>query len=518
MAILKQHDKRSGITYVYESIAAWDSKKGYSVAKRKLIGKIDKDTGKMVPTDGRNRKAMKAAQTKTEQYSRHFYGATYLLDQIGCQLGLIDNLKQCFPNNYLQILSIVYFLITEETSSLQRFEKWHRLHYHPYSSNIPSQRSSEILSSITETQRSNFFEIHARRSSENEYWCYDTTTISSYSQTLKQVKHGYNKEHDPFPQLNLALVYGEQSRLPLYYRKLAGNIPDVKTLTHLIHELDSLGFNSPKLVMDKGFYSKDNVEFLLSKNIEFIQAIKISLKFIQKEIESVYDSIKDVRNYSPENKLYAKTVKMPFKGSGNDGISLHIYFNIERAADEELSFNEKLNERYNEIVTNKRESSHEAFYKKYFIISNDTNETLTVEYNIEEITAHKRYFGYFALLSNTNLSAVEVIGLYRNKDVIEKSFGNLKEKLNFRRTLVSSEHSLNGKLFIEFIALIFLSHIKRKMEETGLFKDYTLQGLIDELDTIECFKGKNKRLHVNEILKKQEDIYRKLGVDIPTSL
>lgn len=32
--------------------------------------------------------------------------------------------------------------------------------------------------------------------------------------------------------------------------------------------------------------------------------------------------------------------------------------------------------------------------------------------------------------------------IYRNKDLIEKNFGNLKERPNFRRTLVSSEESL----------------------------------------------------------------------------
>lgn len=56
MAIIKQHDKRSGITYVYESHSYWDPEKKTARAKRKLIGKIDPDTGGIVPTDGRNKK------------------------------------------------------------------------------------------------------------------------------------------------------------------------------------------------------------------------------------------------------------------------------------------------------------------------------------------------------------------------------------------------------------------------------------------------------------------------------
>ena len=54
--IIKQYDKRSGQTYLYESISYWDSEKKQSRAKRKLIGKLDPDTGEVVPTDGRMKK------------------------------------------------------------------------------------------------------------------------------------------------------------------------------------------------------------------------------------------------------------------------------------------------------------------------------------------------------------------------------------------------------------------------------------------------------------------------------
>jgi hypothetical protein len=42
-------------------------------------------------------------------------------------------------------------------------------------------------------------------------------------------------------------------------------------------------------------------------------------------------------------------------------------------------------------------------------------------------------------LIDTLKESITVIEVYCDKDIIEKSFGNLKERLNFRRTLVSSE-------------------------------------------------------------------------------
>ena len=88
----------------------------------------------------------------------------------------------------------------------------------------------------------------------------------------------------------------------------------------------------------------------------------------------------------------------------------------------------------------------------------------------ESIIKAKRYFGFFALISNETMDAITALELNRNKGVVEKTFGNLKERLNMRRTLVSSEQSLDGKLFVQFVALIYLSHIKKQMQKKALVK------------------------------------------------
>jgi hypothetical protein len=59
MALIRQHDKRSGITYVYESRSWWDPERKMSRSKRTLVGRLDPETGEVVPTDGRMRRAAK---------------------------------------------------------------------------------------------------------------------------------------------------------------------------------------------------------------------------------------------------------------------------------------------------------------------------------------------------------------------------------------------------------------------------------------------------------------------------
>ncbi|GMT44036.1 MAG: hypothetical protein IEMM0003_0855 [bacterium] len=124
----------------------------------------------------------------------------------------------------------------------------------------------------------------------------------------------------------------------------------------------------------------------------------------------------------------------------------------------------------------------------------------------------------FPLAGNEKMDAISALEVYRNKDVVEKAFGNLKERLNMRRLLISSEQSLEGKLFVAFVALIYLSYIKKQMQEKGLYKTYTLGTLPDKLDVIECFEAPGYKMRVGEILEKQKDIYTALDVDPPASL
>jgi hypothetical protein len=64
MSIVKHTDKRSGVTYVYESESYWDKEKKQPRSKRTLIGKIDKATGEIIPTGKSGKK--KDAESSTQ--------------------------------------------------------------------------------------------------------------------------------------------------------------------------------------------------------------------------------------------------------------------------------------------------------------------------------------------------------------------------------------------------------------------------------------------------------------------
>ena len=92
MAIIKQHDKRSGITYVYESHSYWDPEKKMTRSKRKLIGRLDPDTGDVIPTDGRNRKQKEPPASGAQPDYKKLY--EQLLGKYLAQEELIQSLKK----------------------------------------------------------------------------------------------------------------------------------------------------------------------------------------------------------------------------------------------------------------------------------------------------------------------------------------------------------------------------------------------------------------------------------------
>jgi len=461
------------------------------------------------------------------QMQRCFYGASYLFDQIGDITGVKDDLKACFPDTYKQILSIVYFLILEENNSLSRFSHWQKLHQHPFGKDLPSQRSSELFQSIDEEERINFFKKQGKRRIEKEYWAFDITSISSYSGVLKQVKKGRNKEHDRLPQINLALLFGEESGLPFYYRKLPGNIMDVKTVKQLLSEFDVLGYGKVNVILDRGFYSKDNINALYKHHQKFIIGVQIRLKYVKDILEEERENLNLWSNLDTQFGTYGvcRTIawdyeqERPYKGdvlTSKKRAYLLLFYNPEKAAKDQVHMNDYLTSLHQDLKENTLKDYRMKDYNKYFEVTETPKRGRKIQPKDEVIREASRNYGYFALLSNEVKDPFEALSLYRSKDIAEKAFGNLKDRLNFRRMQVSSDFSLNGKLFVEFIALIYLSYVKKKMQDAGLFEHWTLQGMLDELDTIELFESPNHGRMLGEVTKRQSDLYNALGVESPS--
>ena len=520
--------------YVYIDHSFWNAEKQQADHKREYIGKYDGES--FVPNKNFNRlkaeyeasiSQPKTGPVPTDICLRQFYGATYLLDQIAEKTGIAADLEKCFGVLAPQILSIAYYLVTEEGLPLYRFSKWSNTHRHPYGKDITSQRSSELFGLISEEAKMQYFRYQAKRYSCDEYLAFDTTSVSSYSTLIKQVRYGKNKEGDSLPQINLALLYGEKSMLPVYYRKLAGNISDVKVIENLVKDVDFLELKKLKLVMDRGFYSEKNINDLMKHHHKFLIGARLSLKMVNNRLDKIRNDFVTRFNYNSELKLYVMsfteewtyTEEKTRSGeviTDKRRICLHFYYNDQKATDDKVRFNAMLDRLENNLINGTPDPGDAKLYQKYFTIHETPVRGKTYSFNEEAIRKAEQNYGYFALMTNGIKDPSEALRIYRLKDLIEKSFGNLKERLSMRRMAVASEENFEGKLFVQFIALQLMSYIKKQMDKNKLFSDYTLQSLLDEIDIIEYYQQPGKAHHLSEITGKQRRIYEFMDVLSPS--
>ncbi|MFA6715908.1 MAG: IS1634 family transposase, partial [Victivallaceae bacterium] len=517
----------NGVVRVYEDHPYWDKEKKQCRHRRTYIGRQDAH-GNFIPNKSYLAGQASSANETIKAAERRFFGTGFLLDHIGKVTGVEKDIALSFPEQKDQLVSLIYFLVQEGESAVYRFPRWMVSHWHRLKYVLGSQGISRLFGTISEEAKFDFFRRQAKRRLEKEYLAYDTTSISSYSELLKQVRYGRNKDGERLPQINLAMVFGEESGLPVYFRKLPGNINDVSTMEKMIADAAFLELSKVKLVWDLGFYSAKNVNTLYHAHYKFIGGLRPDTKLARESVEAVRNDIVFYSNYLEGDDAYcvSKSVKWDYfwrhrngrEESGTRRLYVHVYYNEQRAAAERADFNRELRELKEAVLNGKATESQVERAKLFLDIKSTPVRGVKVEYNDEAIHVQTRDFGYFVLISNDLKAGGAALECYRNKDMVEKTFNNLKNRLDFKRTLVSSAENLEGKLFAEFVALIYIAYIHKVMKAENLYRNYSIQSLLDELDVIERFDYAGQRIHYGEITEKQRKIYEAFGILAPDGI
>ena len=504
-------NKKTGTVYVYECKSFWDKEKKRPSSTRTCIGKLDPVTRELIPS----RRSDNAAETMLNQEqtaSVKSVGATHFLSRICERLGLDKILKNIFSEHWELILSLAYFQTTDK-KPLSKVEHWTEVHDHPYGRFIDHRRVSELLPKLTEDKQLLFFRKWAKHCLKEDCLAYDITSISSYSELNNMVRLGYNRDEELLPQINLAMLFGEKSCLPIYFRSLPGSIKDVSTLKHFLQTIVFLKIKRPHVIMDKGFFSKDNVNGLLNNRLRFTVAVPFSSKFACEHVETVRATIRNHENFVKINNqnVFCQTSMTKWEGRR---VYVHVYYNAHAAVEEYESFLTNLHHWKEELEQNMPVEAHQQYYDLYFFVKETPKRGRKVEYNQQAIDAHKETkAGFLVLLSNTTKDPVSALQNYRNKDVVEKAFDNLKNSIDSKRLRVHQDESMKGRLFIQFFSLILISYILKIAREKDLLKLFgSVSEILDELKLYSevAIEGKRKKIH-SEQTKKQNVILEAFG-------
>ena len=495
----------NGTVYAYENVSYWDKKTKATKHKRKCIGHVDEASGDVVPN---HKKGAKEAPAGARQFcSVMGIGVSLLLDRIADKIGLAGTLRAVFADDWQQIMTCAYYLV-REGSALSRVEHWSATNSTPYGGILTSQRVSELLTRITSGRQVDFFSKWVDHNRKDEYYAMDITSISSYSELIDFVRYGYNRDKEKLPQVNLLMVSGETSHMPLYFKVLPGSIKDVSTLCETLETLDVIDAKRLHLVMDKGFYSKGNIDAMYGKHIRFLIGVPFTVGYANELVKTArVEGIRTHENYKRvfEDEVYVKSELTKWNGHR---FYTHVYFDSLKAELENRKFDRKLYECFKELEEGNVNDEHKAFYQKFFRVKKTPKRERKVEYNQEAIDNHRENTtGWFVLVTNDVKDPVKALEIYRMKDTAEKAFDDLKNGLDCNQLRIHSDQAMEGRLFIQFIALILSAKIKHMMNEAGWFRNHDMQQVIDEMKFLREFKvEKSRKKIISTITAFQERI------------
>ena len=513
---------KNGRRYVYEVESFWNKEKKKPDSHRKCIGHIDEVTGEIVPNRPCRKKGEATKPVAAPSCSVIQNGILNLANKAADETGLKDCLIAAFPTTWDYLLSCALYLCATG-QPLYRMEGWSKSHSTYIGEPIVSQRISELLQSIPDEDRQFFFRKWMKQDTEDTCYALDITSVSSYSENIALTKYGYNRDHEKLPQINMLMMTGEKSRLPKYYGVLDGKIKDVSALRsatdHIqtLYQMENAHRINLSFAMDKGFFSQKNIDDLYAKRLKFTLGVPFSSKLAREAVEENRETIETAQNLLSvrENEVYGTTKLSKWNGHR---IYIHTYFDPDKYRGEMKDFNHRLKTTYDELCAGEKPDD-ESFVEKFFIVKHTPKRGTKVLWNEEAIAEHRKSrTGWFVLASNTIKDPEAALRIYRDKDAVEKNFDDLKNEMDMKRLRIHSEKTMEGRLFVQFLALILSTWIKNKMRDANLFKKYSFREVMDELGAFKLVTFSNrKKLVVPQVTKMQEKLAEVFDLDL-TSL
>ena len=458
--------------YAYEIISTWDSTLKQSRSRSKYLGIVDKNTNKIS-------KFIKKPIEK-ERIILDFGDGYFLLKFIE-NSDLYPILKSIFLEKIPDLLPLIIYRLCEQ-SAMYNCENWingNVINFLLKNIDLSSQRISDILALLSQEEiQRNFFKEYLKLVGGSEKSVIiDTTSMPT------NINHDFNSwgrsDGKIDKQFKLLCVVDQNSKLPLFYRFLPGNLTDISTIQTTILELQGLGVKNSFALFDAGFFSESNICDLYEKKIDFLTRLPKGRSIYKELIE---DKISDI-----ESLKYAQVIG--FRGIFVKIIQLDLYKN-KAYAYVVLDPKRRAKEREELLLDRKKDPKR------------NTNEDQKLFDSA----------GIMVLISSKNIPTSDVLSCYYLRQSIEQVFGFSKSDLGLLPIRHHNDETVRGYLFLQFLLLIFFIKIREK-----IFDEYTVEQALKILRNLKC-KVFDNQLIPTELTSKHKAIFDKFAILVPKNL
>ena len=507
-------------TYLYESTSFRDEQRRPRNKKVK-IGKIDPATGETVYTPeyaqkigmGQTEKPPVFGNIKEALDHVKDYGVFWFLLQTAKNSGLLNIIKTVFPLKWKEIFTLACYLIVSD-KPVMYCEDWLSENEWLDIDDMSSQRISDLFCAFGEAERNDFYRTWYQRIRESEYIALDITSISSYSQNRADCEYGYNRDGEDLPQTNLCMLFGEKSKLPVYQTNYSGSLGDVSTLECTTAKFQAMfGENDAMFVMDKGFYSKKNVDMFLNKGVRFLVSVPFSNNFARKMIENERNDIDNLENVILTSGDPIRGIQRDFAWNDKHKLYTHMFFNPEKALKDRNVLFMLITKLKNIVASGIEYGQYKAEIERYLVVEkSEDGHRIHVR---EDVVAKKlETSGWFLLISNHINNPQQAFDAYRTKDVVEKSFWKYKNSLGLDRLRIHSDKRAENKTFVAFIALILSSYIHNTMKDKQLYERLTFDRLFLILAKLKSLRIRDHHI-LRPLTRQQRDLFEAFGLPLP---
>ncbi len=402
------------------------------------------------------------------------------------------------------IINLVSYLLIEGNSSLQHYP------YFAFNHNIigdihSDSYISDFLKSFTDKEKEIFLSAWNNLYTKEDmlYINYDSTNMNISSKGIELAEYGHAKKDEGLPQVNISYASSLKDSTPLFYDIYPGSIIDNTEIKDSVNKLTTYGYKNIGFILDRGYYSKTNIDYLRDKEYSFILMIKDNSTFLKAFKTEMKNSMKtDYSSFIENHQVYGITIKGKLYKNDKKTVYVHLYYDEQRASTERANLltnikkiEEEINNRLIDEDIKKRHKSKCDKYHKLFNLHYIDEYLISFSPKKKEIQKLIDNCGYFCLVTSEELTASNALDIYRDRDSIEKLFMIIKSEMDFNCFKVQSDVSLRAKFHIAFIASIVRNEIykvsKELKETTKDKKSYTVPSIIRELEKIECTKDIN---------------------------
>jgi len=461
----------NGKYYLYEVTSKWDpEKKRPRKITGKLLGKITKEDGFI---ESPKRKLEREAQNKKiESISIKEYGASALIIKHFADYQVL--LKKHFPQYWRELVVLAYGRLVHH-SPLKNMQ----YHYqHSYLSEqfkglkLSPKSVGQLLRQVGKS-RERIVAFFREFAVGDDNILFDGTDLISHSEKLPYPELSLTKKGHFDRLINLMLGFSTSRKLPLYYRILPGNIKDVKAVSLSMKEL---GISDAVFIMDKGFFSKQNIEQFRQAGLRFLLPLKRNHSLIDYSIIESGDKRKFHGHFMFQGRV------IWYYTYEKDGLKINVYL------DEELK-NRETKDYLRRVEAELEGYEMEGFFDKQY------------------------HFGTLAILHNTDKDPQTVYEQYKARREVEEMIDVMKNVVKADRTYMQDKEALEGWMFINYLALHWYYRIYQLLVEHKLIRKYSVSDILLFLRRIFRAKINNEWAQV-EITKKTQEIMEKLKLDI----